>query len=196
MLLIEFAYNITYHASIQVAPYEALYGRKCRTPLCWNEVGEKQLVGPEIVQQTTDKINQIRERLKIAQDRQKSYADKRQKPIEFQVGDKVMLKISPWKNVVRFGKRGKLSPRYVGPYKIIKKIGEVAYKLELPEELQGIHNTFHVSNLRKCLADENTEVNLKDVKVDKTLSYIEEPEAIVDRKVRKLRNKEIALVKV
>ncbi|KAI3672993.1 hypothetical protein L6452_39099 [Arctium lappa] len=194
--LIEFAYNNSYHASIQVAPYEALYGRKCRTPLCWNEVGEKQLVGPEIVQQTTDKINQIRERLKIAQDRQKSYADKRRKPIEFQVGDKVMLKISPWKGVVRFRKRGKLSPRYIGPYKIIKRVGEVAYKLELPEELQGIHNTFHVSNLRKCLADESTEVTLKDVKVDKTLSYIEEPETIVDRKVRKLRNKEIALVKV
>ncbi|KAI3748391.1 hypothetical protein L6452_11427 [Arctium lappa] len=194
--LIEFAYNNSYHASIQVAPYEALYGRKCRTPLCWNEVGEKQLAGPEIVQQTTDKINQIRERLKIAQDRQKSYADKRRKPIEFQVGDKVMLKISPWKGVVRFGKRGKLSPRYIGPYKIIKRVGEVAYKLELPEELQGIHNTFHVSNLRKCLADESTEVTLKDVKVDKTLSYIEEPEAIVDRKVRKLRNKEITLVKV
>ncbi|KAI3707162.1 hypothetical protein L6452_25431 [Arctium lappa] len=194
--LIEFAYNNSYHASIQVAPYEALYGRKCRTPLCWNEVGEKQLAGPEIVQQTTDKINQIRERLKIAQDRQKSYADKRQKPIEFQVGDKVMLKISPWKGVVRFRKRGKLSPRYIGPYKIIKRVGEVAYKLELPEELQGIHNTFHVSNLRKCLADESTEVTLKDVKVDNTLSYIEEPEAIVDRKVRKLRNKEITLVKV
>ena len=159
-------------------------------------MGEKQLAGPEIVQQTTDKINQIRERLKVAQDRQKSYADKRRKPIEFQVGDKVMLKISPWKGVVRFGKRGKLSPRYIGPYRIIRKVGEVAYKLELPEELQGIHNTFHVSNLRKCLADENTEVTLKDVKVDKTLSYIEEPEAIVDRKVRELRNKEIALVKV
>ncbi|KAJ9565428.1 hypothetical protein OSB04_001394 [Centaurea solstitialis] len=193
--LIEFAYNNSYHASIQMAPYEALYGRKCRTPLCWNEVGEKQLAGPEIVQQTTDKINQIRERLKIAQDRQKSYADKRRRPIEFQVGDKVMLKISPWKGVVRFGKRGKLSPRYIGPYKIIKRVGEVAYKLELPEELQGIHNTFHVSNLRKCLA-ESAEVTLKDVKVDKTLSYIEEPEAIVDRKVRKLRNKEISLVKV
>ena len=134
--------------------------------------------------------------MKIAQDRQKSYVDKRRKPIEFQVGDKVMLKISPWKGVVRFGKRGKLSPRYVGPYKIIKRVGEVAYKLELPGELQGIHNTFHVSNLRRCLADESAEVTLNDVKVDKTLSYIEEPEAVVDRKVRKLRNKEIALVKV
>ncbi|XP_024989210.1 uncharacterized protein LOC112523763 [Cynara cardunculus var. scolymus] len=107
-----------------------------------------------------------------------------------------MLKISPWKCVVRFGKRGKLSPRYIGPYMITKSVGEVAYKLELPEELQGIHNTFHVSNLRKCLADESTEVTLKDIKVDKILSYIEQPEAITDRKVRKLRNKEISLVKV
>ena len=102
--------------SCQAAPYEALYGRKCRTPLCWNEVGERQLTGSVIVQVTTDKINQIRERMKTAQDRQAMYANKRRKPTEFQVSDNVMLKVSPWKGIVRFRKRGKLSPRYIGPF--------------------------------------------------------------------------------
>ncbi|KAJ9541555.1 hypothetical protein OSB04_028061 [Centaurea solstitialis] len=150
---IEFAYNNSYHSSIEATPYEILYGRKCRTPLCWNEVGEKQLVGPEIVQITSDKINQVRDRLKTARDRQKSYVDKRRKDIEFQVEDRVMLKVSPWKGVIRYGRKEKLSPRYIGPFIIIERIGVVAYKLELPDELSGVHNTFHVSNLRKCLAE-------------------------------------------
>ncbi|KAJ9546504.1 hypothetical protein OSB04_019047 [Centaurea solstitialis] len=194
--LIEFAYNNSYHSSIEAAPYEILYGRKCRTPLCWNEVGEKQLAGPEIVQITSDKINQVRERLKTARDRQKSYADKRRKDIEFKVGDRVMLKVSPWKGVIRFGKKGKLSPRYIGPYKIIERIGPVAYKLELPEGLRGVHNTFHVSNLRKCLAEPDAAIPLQEISVDPKLNFVEEPVAVVDRKIRKLRNKEIDLVKV
>ncbi|XP_024965746.1 uncharacterized protein LOC112505941 [Cynara cardunculus var. scolymus] len=107
-----------------------------------------------------------------------------------------MLKVSPWKGITRFGKRGKLSPRYIGPYRITARVGEVAYKLELPEELQGIHSTFHVSTLRKCLADESSKVALEDIEVDQTLSYVERPKAILDRKVKKLRNKEISLVKV
>ncbi|KAJ9545394.1 hypothetical protein OSB04_025101 [Centaurea solstitialis] len=194
--LIEFAYNNSYHASIEAAPYEILYGRKCRTPLCWNEVGEKQLAGPEIVQITSDKINQVRERLKTARDRQKSYADKRRKDIEFQVGDQVMLKVSPWKGVIRFGKKGKLSPRYIGPFRITERIGAVAYKLDLPVELGGVHNTFHVSNLRKCLADPETAIPLQDIEVDQKLNFVEEPVAVTDRKIRKLRNKEIVLVKI
>lgn len=194
--LIEFSYNNSFHASIQAAPFEALYGRKCRTPLCWNEVGEKQLAGPEIVQLTSDKIGQIRDKMRAAQDRQRMYANKRRKPIEFQVGEKVMLKVSPWKGVVRFGKKGKLSPRYVGPFVIIERVGEVAYKLDLPEELRGVHSTFHVSNLRKCLADAAMAIPLENLKVDDKLTYVEEPVAIVDRKVRKLRTKEIVLVKV
>ncbi|KAJ9558183.1 hypothetical protein OSB04_012797 [Centaurea solstitialis] len=194
--LIEFAYNNSYHSSIEAAPYEILYGRKCRTPLCWNEVGEKQLAGPEVVQITSDKINQVRERLKTARDRQKSYADKRRKDIEFQVGDQVMLKVSPWKGVIRFGKKGKLSPRYVGPFRITERIGAVAYKLELPVELGGVHNTFHVSNLRKCLADPETAIPLQDIEVDQKLNFVEEPVAVTDRKIRKLRNKEIVLVKI
>jgi hypothetical protein len=194
--LVEFAYNNSYHSSIEAAPYEVLYGRKCRTPLCWNEVGERQLVGPEIVQITTDKIKQIQERLKVARDRQKSYADRRRKDLEFQIGDFVMLKVSPWKGVMRFGKKGKLSPRYVGPFRITERVGNVAYKLDLPEQLRGVHNTFHVSNLRKCLAEPESAIPLQGIEVDQKLSFIEEPIEIVDHKVRKLRNKEIKLVKV
>nr|GEZ47002.1 putative reverse transcriptase domain-containing protein [Tanacetum cinerariifolium] len=133
--LVEFSYNNSYHASIKAAPFEALYGRKCRSPVCWNKVGEFHLTGPEIVQETTEKIVQIKQRIQAARDRQKSYADLKRKPMEFQVGDKVMLKVSPWKGVVRFGKRGKLNPRYVGPFKVIARVGSVAYKLDLPEEL-------------------------------------------------------------
>ncbi|GJU85969.1 putative reverse transcriptase domain-containing protein [Tanacetum coccineum] len=143
--LVEFSYNNSYHASIKAAPFEALYGRKCRSPVCWTEVGEAQILGPELIQETTEKIIQIKQRMQAARDRQKSYADLKRKPMEFQVGDKVMLKVSPWKGVVRFGKRGKLNPRYVGPFKVIERVGEVAYKLELPEELSRVHNTFHVS---------------------------------------------------
>ncbi|GJV88580.1 reverse transcriptase domain-containing protein [Tanacetum coccineum] len=140
--------------------------RKCRSPVCWAEVGEVQLTGPEIVQETTEKIIQVKQRMQAARDRQKSYADLKRKPMEFEVGDKVMLKVSPWKGVVRFGKRGKLNPRFVGPFKVIKRVGDVAYKLELPEELSRVHNTFHVSNLKKCHADEPLAVPLVDHFVD------------------------------
>ncbi|GJW60041.1 putative reverse transcriptase domain-containing protein [Tanacetum coccineum] len=127
--LVEFSYNNSYHSSVKCAPFEALYGRKCRTPIAWAEVGESKLFGSEIIQETTDKIMQIRERLKAARDRQKSYADNRRKPLEFSVGDKVLLKVSPRKVVVRFGKRSKLSPRYVGPFEIVEGVGPVSYQL-------------------------------------------------------------------
>ncbi|GJV01596.1 putative reverse transcriptase domain-containing protein [Tanacetum coccineum] len=152
--LIEFSYNNSYHASIKAAPFEALYGRKCRSPVCWAEVGDARLTGPELVHETTEKIVQIKQRMQAAHDRQKSYADVRRKPLEFQVGDRVMLKVSPWKGVVHFGKRGKLNPRYIGPFKVLAKVGTVAYRLELPQQLSRVHSTFHVSNLKKCLSDE------------------------------------------
>ncbi|GJU80307.1 putative reverse transcriptase domain-containing protein [Tanacetum coccineum] len=188
--------STAYHASIKAAPFEALYGRKCRSPVCWTEVGEAQILGPELIQETTEKIIQIKQRMQAARDRQKSYADLKRKPMEFQVGDKVMLKVSPWKGVVRFGKRGKLNPRYVGPFKVLEKVGEVAYKLELPEELSRVHNTFHVSNLKKCHADEPLAVPLDGLHLDDKLHFVEEPLEIVGREVKRLKRSRIPLVKV
>ncbi|GKA78129.1 putative reverse transcriptase domain-containing protein [Tanacetum coccineum] len=194
--LVEFSYNNSYHASIKAAPFEALYGRKCRSPVCWAEVGQVQLTGPELVQETTERIIQIKQRIQTARDRQKSYADLKRKPMEFQVGDKVMLKVSPWKGVVRFGKRGKLNPRYVGPFKVLKKVGAVAYKLELPQELSRVHNTFHVSNLKKCYSDDPLVVPLEGLQVDDKLYFIEEPVEIMDREVKQLRQIRVLIVKV
>nr|GEV79817.1 reverse transcriptase domain-containing protein [Tanacetum cinerariifolium] len=134
-----------------------------RLPVCWSKVGDSQLTGPEMIRETTEKIVQNKNRLLTARSRQKSYMDVRRRTLEFNVGDKVMLKVSPWKGVIRFGKRGKLSLRYIGPFKILERIGPVAYKLELPRELQGIHDTFHVSNLKKCLSDESLIIPLDEV---------------------------------
>ncbi|GJV61813.1 putative reverse transcriptase domain-containing protein [Tanacetum coccineum] len=153
-----------------------------RSPVIWTEVGESQLIGPEIVQETTEKIVQIRERLKTARSRQKSYADKRRKPLEFQVGDRVLLKVSPWKGVVRFGKKkGTLSTRYVGPFEIVECVGPVAYRLKLPQELSCVHDTFHVSNLKKCLAEPDVQVPLDEIEIDENLRFVEEPIKIVER---------------
>ncbi|GKA75165.1 hypothetical protein Tco_0781543, partial [Tanacetum coccineum] len=132
-----------YHSSVRCVSFEALYERKCHSPIPWAEVGEGQLIGPKIVQETTEKILQIKDRLKVARDRQKSYADKKRKPLEFSVGVHVLLKVSPWKGVVRFGKKGKLAPKFVGPFEITKRIVPVAYRLRLPEELNDVHDTFH-----------------------------------------------------
>ncbi|GJY30869.1 putative reverse transcriptase domain-containing protein [Tanacetum coccineum] len=165
--LVEFSYNNSYHASIKAAPFEALYGRKCRSPVCWAEVGDSQLTGPEIIQETTEKIVQIRQRLQAARDRQRSYANVRRKPLEFQVGDRVMLKVSP-----------------------------LAYKLELPEELSSIHNTFHVSNLKKCLSDESLIIPMKELQLDDKLNFIEEPVEVMDREIKQLKRSRIPIVKV
>ena len=194
--LIEFAYNNSYQSSIGMAPYEALYGRKCRTPVCWDEVGERRLIGLEIVQDTTEKVNMIRELLKIANDRKKSYADNRRRDLQFEIGDQVFLKISPWKGVLRFGKQGKLSPRYIGPYEIVSKVGPVAYKLKLPPELSRIHDTFHVSMLRKYIPDPSHVLREQPVQLKENLTYEEIPVQIVDRKEQVLRTKVIPLVKV
>nr|GEW17411.1 putative reverse transcriptase domain, ribonuclease H-like domain, aspartic peptidase domain protein [Tanacetum cinerariifolium] len=185
--LAEFSYNNSYHISIKVAPFEARYERKCRSPVYWSEVGNAQLTGPEMIRKMTEMIVQIKNRLLAARSRQKSYADVRRKPLEFKVGDKVMLKVSPWKGVIQFGKRKKLSPRYIRPFKILSRVGPVAYKLELPREFQGIHNTFHVSNLKKCLLDEDLIIPLDKVSIDEKLHFIEEPIKIMDREVKQLK---------
>ncbi|GKE20100.1 putative reverse transcriptase domain-containing protein [Tanacetum coccineum] len=170
--LAEFSYNNSYHSSIRCAPFEALYGKKCRSPIRWSEVEENQLIGPEMVQETADKVALIKKKLKAARD------------------------LSPWKGAVRFRKKGKLAPRYVGPFKILERIGPIAYHLRLPQELSNIHNTFHVLNLKKCLADANLHVPLEEIRVDKTLRFVEEPEEIMDRKVKKLKRSRIPIVKV
>ncbi|GKD18049.1 hypothetical protein Tco_1207207, partial [Tanacetum coccineum] len=185
-----------YHASIKAAPFEALYGRMCRSLVCWAEVGEVQLTSPEIVQETIEKVIQIKQMIQAARDRQKSYADLKRKPMEFQVGDRVMLKVSPWKGVIRFGKWGKLNPRYVGPFKVLEKIGSVAYKLDLPQELSRVHNTFHISNLKKCYSDEPLAVSLDGLHIDDKLHFMKEPLEIMDREVKRLKQSRIPIVKV
>ncbi|GJV70302.1 putative reverse transcriptase domain-containing protein [Tanacetum coccineum] len=154
LLLVEFSCNNIYHTSIKAAPFEALYGRKCRSPVCWAEAEDAQLTGPEIFRETTKNIFQIKQRIQAARDRQKIFAEKNCKPLEFQVGDMVMLKVFPWKGLIRFGKRGKLNPHYIRPFKVLAKVGTVTYRLELLEQLSRVHNTFHVSNLKKCFSDE------------------------------------------
>ncbi|GKB75295.1 putative reverse transcriptase domain-containing protein [Tanacetum coccineum] len=133
--------------------------------IMWAEVGEGQLIGPELVQETIEKISQIKDRLKATRDHQKSYASNRRKPLEFSICDYVLLKVSPWKGVVRFGKKGKLAPRFVGPFEIVEKVGLVAYRLDLPEELDGVHDTFHVLNLKKCLADPTLQVPSDEIQI-------------------------------
>ncbi|GKA52924.1 hypothetical protein Tco_0746239 [Tanacetum coccineum] len=169
---------------------------KLTSPVLWAEIRESSLTGLELVQETTDKVVLVKEKPKAARDRQKSYVDYRRKSLKFEVGDRVLLMVSPWKGVVRFGKKGKLAPRYVGPFEIFKRIGLVAYRLRLPEELNIVHDIFHVSNLKKCLADANLHVPLDEIKVDKTLRFVEEPIEIMDREIKKLKRRKIALVKV
>ncbi|GJT72829.1 putative reverse transcriptase domain-containing protein [Tanacetum coccineum] len=195
LLLVEFSHNNSYHSSVRCAPFEALYGRKCHSPIMLAKVREGQLIGPELVQETTKKISHIKDRLKAARDRQKSYANKRRKPLEFSVGDYVLLKGSPWKGVVRFGKKGKLTPKFVGPFEIIKKIGPLAYRLNLPEELDGVHGTFHMSNLKKCLTDLTLQVPFDEIQVDAKLNFVEELVEILKREFKKLKQSRIAIVK-
>ncbi|GJZ30359.1 putative reverse transcriptase domain-containing protein [Tanacetum coccineum] len=169
--LVEFSYNNSYHASIKASPFEALYGRKCRSPVCWVEVREAQLTSPDLIQETTEKIIQIKQRIQAARDRQKSYADLKRKPMEFQVGDRVMLKV-------------------------LEKVGSVAYKFELPQELSRVHNTLHVSNLKKCYSNEPLAVLLEGLHIDDKLQFMEEAIEILEREIKRLKRSRIPLVKV
>ena len=191
--LAEFTYNNSYHSSIEMAPYEALYGRRYRTPICWDDVGERRLSKVELIDQTIDVVNKIRERLKTAQDRQKSYV---RRPLIFDVGDHVFLKVSPLKGTLRFGRKGKLTPRYNGPFEITQKVGPVAYRLALPPALQGIHDVFHISQLRWYLHDPQHVISFEPLQLKKNLTYVEEPAQIIEWKDRVLCNRVIPFVKV
>jgi hypothetical protein len=173
--LAEFSYNNSYQESIKMAPFEALYGRRCRTPLNWSEPGERWFFRPDMVKEMEEKVQQIIHNLKEAQARQKSYADKRRQPLYFQVQDYVYLKVSPMKGVTRFGVKGKLAPRYIGP---------LAYRLQLPETLSAVHNVFHVSQLKKCLRVPDRTIEVMDVTLEPDLTYSEHPIRVLDQKDR------------
>ncbi|KAK6151777.1 hypothetical protein DH2020_014412 [Rehmannia glutinosa] len=179
-----------------MAPYEALYGRKCRSPVHWDEIGERKLLGPDMIREMTEAVMQIRQRMETAQSRQKSYSDQRRRMLEFSVGDQVFLKVTPMKGVMRFGRKGKLSPRYIGSFHITEKIGDVAYRLDLPASMSQIHDVFHVSMLRKYVANPSHILTNEPIELKTDLSYEEIPVRILLREVKKLRNKEIPLVKV
>ena len=167
----EFSYNNSYQASLKMAPFEALYVRKCRTPLYWSETGESQLFGPEIIKEAERQVQVVRENLKVTQYRQKSYANTRRRELTFEEGEFVYLKVSPIRGLRRFKVKGKLSPRYIGPFKILARKGEVAYELELPSQLSDVHNVFHISQLKKCLRVPEEQLPLEELNVqDDTLS--------------------------
>ncbi|GKB99313.1 putative reverse transcriptase domain-containing protein [Tanacetum coccineum] len=168
--LVKFSYNNSYHSSVRCAPFEALYGKKCRSLIMWAEVGEVQLIGPELVQETTEKISQTKDRLKAAREHQKS--------------------------VVRFRKKEKLAPRFVRPFENIEKVGLVAYRLELLEELDCVHETFHVSNLKNSLADPTLQVPLDEIRVDAKLKFVEDPVETLEREFKKLKRSKMAIIKV
>ena len=179
-----------------MAPYEAFYGRKCRTPLCWIELSEKKVISPDLIQETKKKVKMIRERLKVVANRQKSYADLKRKDIQYEIDDKVFLKVSLWKKIMRFWRKGELSLRFIGPYEVIEKVGLVAYRLALPPELEKIHSVFHISMLRRYRSNPSHVVSSEIIELRQDLTYKEEPVEILAREVKELRNKRIPLVKV
>ncbi|GJY02253.1 putative nucleotidyltransferase, ribonuclease H, partial [Tanacetum coccineum] len=196
LCLVEFAYNNSWHASIKAAPFELLYGRKCRAPICWDEVGERLIEGPELIEITNEKVAVAKEKLKEARSRQKSYADKHRRDLEFQVGDRVFLKVLPFRGVKRFGIKGKLSPRFIGPFEILERIGEVSYRLALPPQLSHVHDVFHVSLLRGYHYHPLHVASYPFDQIQPDMSLSEEPESILDRQERVMRNKVIPFVKI
>jgi hypothetical protein len=194
--LAEFSYNNSYQESIKMAPFEALYGRRCRTPLSWSEPGERYFFRPDLVKETEEKVQRIIHNLKKAQTRQKSYANQRRQPLYFLVGDYVYLKVSPMKGVSGFGIKGKLAPWYIGPFPILEQCGPVAYRLQLPKTLSAIHNVFHVSQLKKCLRVPDRIVEVTDVVLEPDLTYSEHPIRVLDQKDRITRRKTLKFYKI
>jgi hypothetical protein len=191
----EFSYNNSYQASLKMAPFEALYGRKCRIPLMWSEVGERTFFSPATIVEVEENVAKVRENLKRAQSRQKSYVDPKRTDISFEVGEHVYLKVSTLRGTKRFHVKGKLSPRYVGPYPIVKRIGKVSYKLDLPLKLTGVHPVFHVSQLRKCVVAEK-KVPAQALDVQETLEYLGYPVQILDWEEKSTRSTTTRFCKV
>jgi hypothetical protein len=196
LALAEFSYNNSYQSSLQMSPFEALYGRRCRTPLNWSETGERKIFGPDLVVEAKDKVRIIQANLKTAQSRQKSYADRRRKPLQFQIGDFVYLRVSPTKGVQRFSIKGKLAPRYIGPFEILQVCGPVAYKLRLPSQMAAIHDVFHISQLKKCIKVPTEIIETPAIEIEPDLSYVEQPIQILDTKERVTRRKTIKMYKI
>jgi hypothetical protein len=197
LALEEFAYNNSYQASWKMAPFEALYGRRCRTPFNWSQAGERTLFGPKLVQEDEEKVSVIRENLRAAQMRQKSYHDKAKAPREFEVGNYVYLKVSRTKGVQRFGVKGKLAPCYIGPYEVTEKFGTVAYRIRLPERLSAVHDVFHVSQLKKC--EQIPEVQIieeTNAEIEPDLSLGEYPMRVLDQKERQTRRQRVKMYKI
>jgi hypothetical protein len=177
-------------------PFEALYGCRCQTPLSGSQTGERKIFGPDLVTEAEEKVKIIQSNLKTAQSRQKSYADKRRKPLQFEVGDFVYLRVSPTRGVQRFGMKGKLAPRYVGPFEILETCGPIAYRLQLPYQLAAIHNIFHVSQLKKCIKIPTEVINFQTIKIEPDLSYTEHPIRILDTKERSTRGETVRMFKI
>lgn len=194
--LAEFTYNNNFQSSIQMAPYEALYGRKCRTPLCWMKLGERQVLGPKLVFETENIVRLIQDQLKTDFDRQKSYVDLKRRYIDYFTEDQVFLKVSPRKKVLWFRRKGKLSPRFFGSYHILKRIGPISYQLELPPELDQIYDVFHVSMLRRYRSDPSHIVFVEEIEVRQDLTFDQEYVQNLNQDIEVLKRKIVPLVKI
>jgi hypothetical protein len=192
----EFSYNNSYQESLKMAPFKMLYGRRCRTPLFFNETGERKVFGPDILEEVEKQVRMVRENLYVAQSRQKSYADHRRRELSFEVGDFVYLMVSPMRGLRRFKVRSKLAPRFIGPFKILEKRSEVSYQLELPAQLSDVHHVFHVSQLKKCLCVPEEQIPMEDLDAKEDLSYQEHPVRILETSERVMRNPRIKMCKV
>jgi hypothetical protein len=193
--LVEFAYNNGYQESLKMSPFEVLYGRSCNTPVSWSNPVNRITIGPDMLKEMEQQVIQIKKNLKIAQNRQKSYADRKRTPREFKTGDHVYLRVRPRKSSLRMGACAKLAPRYCGPFEVLDRVGPVAYRLALPPTVKA-HNVFHVSLLKKYVHDSNHIIDWSVIQVEPEGEFLPEPQCILDRKETPLRNRTIAQVKV
>jgi hypothetical protein len=194
--LAEFSYNNSYQTSLKMAPFEALYGRRRQTPLSWSQTSERKIFGPDLITEAEEKVKTIQDNLKAAQSRQKSYADIRRRPLQFQIGDFVYLRVSPTRGIQRFGVKGKLAPRYIEPFKTLEICGPIAYHLQIPPQLAAIHDIFHVSQLRKCVKVPTEIIDSQAIEIQSDLTYTEHPIRVLDTKERSTRRETIKMFKI